>query len=317
MSGEEFESRARAERDGADRKGGLHGPEPEERMRPTGRRNSQGIRVDPDAEAQHEPRRTVVTALVENEPGVLSRVSGLFSRRQFNIESLTVGPTQEDDYSRITIVVEEPDPNIDQIEKQLSKLVPVVSARELDTDPVARELVLLKVNGEEPDKVHAITGMYDGTTLDAGPRTITVQITGDEGKIDDAIDAYEQFGIREIARTGQAALARGETATAPNDSVAVTDGGGEDEADAEAEADDEAAAVSAPANEEPAVSAPANDDEEDPEYERPAVTAPANREAAVDAPANREAAVTAPANSAANTDGTASDESPDGEEADE
>ena len=298
MSGEEFESRARAERDGADRKGGLHGPEPEERMRPTGRRNSQGIRVDPDAEAQHEPRRTVVTALVENEPGVLSRVSGLFSRRQFNIESLTVGPTQEDDYSRITIVVEEPDPNIDQIEKQLSKLVPVVSARELDGQPVARELVLVKVNGEEPDKVHAITGMYDGTTLDAGPRTITVQLTGDEGKIDDAIDAFEQFGIREIARTGQAALARGETATAPNNAIAVTDGSG----------------AAADGTDDPAVRAPANDDEDAPaaDADRPAVTAPGNREPAVDVPANRESAVTAPANHGreeANTDGTGQAES--------
>jgi acetolactate synthase-1/3 small subunit len=298
MSGEEFESRARAERDGADRKGGLHGPEPEERMRPTGRRNSQGIRVDPDAEAQHEPRRTVVTALVENEPGVLSRVSGLFSRRQFNIESLTVGPTQEDDYSRITIVVEEPDPNIDQIEKQLSKLVPVVSARELDGQPVARELVLVKVNGEEPDKVHAITGMYDGTTLDAGPRTITVQLTGDEGKIDDAIDAFEQFGIREIARTGQAALARGETATAPNNAIAVTDGSG----------------AAADGTDDPAVRAPANDDEDAPaaDADRPAVTAPGNREPAVDVPANRESAVTAPANHGreeANTGGTGQAES--------
>ena len=297
MSGEEFESRARAERDGSDRKGGLHGPEPEKRMRPTGRRNSQGIRVDPDAEAQHEPRRTVVTALVENEPGVLSRVSGLFSRRQFNIESLTVGPTQEDDYSRITIVVEEPDPNIDQIEKQLSKLVPVVSARELDGQPVARELVLVKVNGEEPDKVHAITGMYDGTTLDAGPRTITVQLTGGEGKIDDAIDAFEQFGIREIARTGQAALARGETATAPNDAIAVTDGSG----------------AAADGTDDPAVRAPANDgDAPAADADRPAVTAPGNREPAVDVPANRESAVTAPANhgrEAANTDGTGQAES--------
>ena len=300
-SEDEFDSRA--ERESEDRKGGLRGPEPTERMRPAGRRNSQGIRVDPDVEAEPEPRCTVVTALVENEPGVLSRVSGLFSRRQFNIESLTVGPTQEDDYSRITIAVEEPDPNIDQIEKQLSKLVPVVSARELDEAPVARELVLLKVNGEEPDKVHAITEMYDGTTLDAGPRTITVQITGDEGKIDDAIDAYEQFGIREIARTGQAALARGETATAPNDAIAVTDGSGG--TDAETGAD--GAGVTAPANE-----------DEDPaaDSERPAVTAPENREPAVDVPGNRESAVTVPGNRSANrptndeanTDGTASDE---------
>jgi acetolactate synthase-1/3 small subunit len=156
----------------------------------------------------------VVSALVEHKPGVLADVSGLFSRRQFNIESLTVGPTIDEKHARITLVVEEPDPGIAQVEKQLEKLVPVVSVRELQPDAIRRELVILKVNGQEPDKVHAITQMYDGTTLDAGPRTITVQITGDEQKIDDAIDAFRQFGIRETVRTGYAALARGEEPTA-------------------------------------------------------------------------------------------------------
>jgi acetolactate synthase-1/3 small subunit len=196
------------------RRDGLEGPEPAERSRPVGRRNSQGIRVDPEVEVEHEPRRTIISAYVEDEPGVLARVSGLFHRRQFNIESLTVGPTQNGGYSRITLVVEEPDPGIDQAKKQLQKLLPVVHVRELDADPVARELVILKVDGAEPDEVQAITEMFDGETLDAGPETVTVQITGDEGKIDDAIDAYEQFGIREIARTGQAALARGAAETA-------------------------------------------------------------------------------------------------------
>jgi len=194
--------------------GGLQGPAPEERARPEGRRNSQGIRIDPEVEAEAEPRRTVISALVENEPGVLSEVSGLFSRRQFNIESLTVGPTQNPDWSRITVVVEESDPGIDQIEKQLQKLLPVIHVRELAEHAVTRELVLVKVDAEEPDKVHAITEMYDGRTMDAGPRTITVELSGDERKIDDAIDAFRQFGIREIARTGQTALARGETETA-------------------------------------------------------------------------------------------------------
>ena len=196
------------------RRDGLEGPPPEERKRPVGRRNSQGIRVDPEVGAEHEPRRTIISAYVEDEPGVLARVSGLFHRRQFNIESLTVGPTQNEGYSRITLVVEEPDPGIEQARKQLEKLLPVVHVRELDADPVARELVIVKVDGDEPDKVQAITRMYDGQTLDAGPETITIQITGDENKIDDALDAYEQFGIREIARTGQAALARGATETA-------------------------------------------------------------------------------------------------------
>ena len=193
--------------------GGLQGPAPEERPRPAGRRNSQGIRIDPEVEAEPKPRRTVISALVENEPGVLSEVSGLFSRRQFNIESLTVGPTQNPDWSRITLVVEEADPGIDQIEKQLDKLLPVIHVRELADHAVTRELVLVKVDADEPDKVHAVTEMYDGRTMDAGPRTITVELSGDERKIDDAIDAFRQFGIREIARTGQTALARGETET--------------------------------------------------------------------------------------------------------
>ena len=194
--------------------GELPGPDPDERMEPTGRRNSQGIRVDPDAEAEHPPERAVLSALVKHEPGVLAEISGLFSRRQFNIESLTVGPTVDDDLARMTIVIEEPRPGIRQAKKQLEKRIPVISVRRLDHDAVQRELVIVKVNGREPDKVNAITDMYDGQTLDAGPRTITVELTGDQRKIDDALDAYEQFGIREIVRTGYAALARGESPTA-------------------------------------------------------------------------------------------------------
>jgi len=194
--------------------GGLPGPGPNERDQPAGRRNEQGIRIDPEAEASHDPRRAVLSALVEHEPGVLAKVSSLFSRRQFNIESLTVGTTVDESRARMTIVIEEPEPGIEQAKKQLNKLIPVVSVRELDEDALQRELVIVKVNGDDPDKVQAITEMYDGTTLDAGPRTITVEITGNVQKIDDAIDAYKQFGIREIVRTGYAALARGERQTA-------------------------------------------------------------------------------------------------------
>jgi acetolactate synthase-1/3 small subunit len=196
---------------------GLPGPAPDERPQPSGRRNAEGIRIDPADEAEHEPRRAVISALVEDEPGVLARVAGLVSRRQFNIESLTVGPTTVDGHSRITMVVEETDPGIDQITKQMSKLLPVISVGELSADAVTSELVVLKVRGDEPDKVHAVTQMYDGETLDAGPRTITVQLTGDESKIDDALDAFDQFGIVEIARTGATALARGDTPTVPGE----------------------------------------------------------------------------------------------------
>ncbi len=109
----------------------MPGPAPDERMRPKGRRDTQGIRVDPEAELTHEPRQAVLSALVEHRPGVLSEVSALFSRRQFNIESLTVGPTVDDDTARMTILIEEPEPGIDQAKKQLQKLVPVSSVREL------------------------------------------------------------------------------------------------------------------------------------------------------------------------------------------
>ncbi|MDJ1430462.1 acetolactate synthase small subunit [Halostagnicola sp. A-GB9-2] len=194
--------------------GGLDGPAPEERPTPKGRRTAQGIRVDPEVEAQHDPRRTVISALVEHEPGVLSDVSGLFSRRQFNIESLTVGPTEDEDRARITLVVEEPDPGIEQIKKQLRKLVPVVSVQELEPDAMRRELALVKVNAMRPDRVAAVADMFDGKTVDATPETATIEITGSDQKIDSAIEAFGQFGIREISRTGTTALARGMTDTA-------------------------------------------------------------------------------------------------------
>ncbi|ELZ18415.1 acetolactate synthase small subunit [Haloterrigena salina JCM 13891] len=199
-------------------KRGLEGPPPEDRPTPAGRRNKQGIRIDPEVEATHEPRRTVISALVAHEPGVLSDVSGLFSRRQFNIESLTVGPTKDEDRARITVVVEEPDPGIDQIKKQLRKLVPVISVRELEPDAMQRELALIKVDAEDPAQVSAVADMYDATTVDSSTETATFEITGARQKIEAAIDTFGQFGIREISRTGTTALARGteETAAAAN-----------------------------------------------------------------------------------------------------
>ena len=189
---------------------GLAGPAPEDRPHPEGRRNAQGIRIDPEVEAEPPVRQAVLSALVANEPGVLARVAGLFHRRQFNIESLTVGTTENEKYSRITLVVEEDEPGLEQAKKQLEKLVPVVSVRELGRTAVRRELVLLKVHGDRPEAVQAVTEMFDGRTLDAGPWTITVELTGSPDKVEDAIDAFRQFGIRELTRTGTTALAAGE-----------------------------------------------------------------------------------------------------------
>ncbi|WP_435358668.1 acetolactate synthase small subunit [Haloarchaeobius sp. DFWS5] len=193
---------------------GLDGPAPEERPTPQGRRNSQGIRIDPEVEAEQPPRRAVISVLVEHEPGVLSDVSGLFSRRQFNIESLTVGPTADDSKARITVVTEEPDPGIDQLEKQLRKVVPVIAVNELPADAINRELALIKVEGTQPDQVAAVADMYDAKTVDASPETVTVEITGSRQKIESAVDTFERFGVREITRTGTAAMARGTTDTA-------------------------------------------------------------------------------------------------------
>jgi len=189
--------------------GGMPGPAPDERMRPKGRRNTQGIRVDPEAEVTHEPRQAVLSALVKHRPGVLSEVSALFSRRQFNIESLTVGPTVDEDTARMTILIEEPEPGIDQAKKQLRKLVPVISVRELEGEAVRRELALVKVSGEKPDDVNAVADMYGGQAVDASTDSVTVEITGSKQKIDAAVEAFKQFDVQEIVRTGAAALERG------------------------------------------------------------------------------------------------------------
>ncbi|WP_290819044.1 acetolactate synthase small subunit [Halovivax sp.] len=193
---------------------GFDGPTPDERPTPDGRRNELGIRVDPAVEARREPRRTVISALVTHEPGVLSDVSGLFSRRQFNIESLTVGPTDDERLARITLVVEEPDPGIEQVKKQLRKLVPVRAVRELEPDAMRRELALVKVDAERPDEVVAVAEMYGAKSVDATPETATFEVTGSRQKIEAAIDAFGRFGIRELARTGTTALARGTDETA-------------------------------------------------------------------------------------------------------
>ncbi|MDS0222501.1 acetolactate synthase small subunit [Haloarcula sp. S1AR25-5A] len=187
----------------------MPGPAPDERMRPKGRRNTQGIRVDPEAEVTHEPRQAVLSALVKHRPGVLSEVSALFSRRQFNIESLTVGPTVDEDTARMTILIEEPEPGIDQAKKQLRKLVPVISVSELEGESVRRELALVKVSGEKPDDVNAIADMYGGQAVDASTDSVTVEITGSKQKIDAAVEAFKQFDVQEIVRTGAAALERG------------------------------------------------------------------------------------------------------------
>ena len=194
---------------------GLEGPPPEERPRPEGKRTPEGQRIDPDKASEPQTRRVILSALVKHEPGVLAKVAGLFSRRQFNIESLTVGPTAYQRHARITLVIEETEPGIDQAKKQLEKLIPVISVTELDDNAIDRELALIKVDGEHPDAISAVADMYDGKAVDVSAETVTVEITGPEDRINAAIETFERFGILEVARTGTGALAAGTQETAP------------------------------------------------------------------------------------------------------
>ena len=156
--------------------------------------------------------RHVLSALVRNHPGVLSRVAGLFSRRGYNIESLTVGETENPGYSRMTIAVRGDDLALEQIQKQLEKLVEVGAVHRLDpSKSVYRELALIKVaasHGSRPDIVQ-ITGIFRARIVDVSAESMTIEATGDQEKVDGLIELLAPYGIRELARTGIAALERG------------------------------------------------------------------------------------------------------------
>ncbi len=154
--------------------------------------------------------RHVLSILVENQAGVLSRITGLFSRRGFNIDSLSVGVTEELDKSRITIVVY--CDNIDQIIKQVQKLVDVVRVVELDAQrAVFREIALVKVNTKRETRADVINivDIFRANIIDVATESLTIEITGDEDKIKAFIELMESFGIKEVVRTGLTALCRG------------------------------------------------------------------------------------------------------------
>jgi acetolactate synthase-1/3 small subunit len=156
--------------------------------------------------------RHTISVLVENEFGVLSRVAGLFSGRGFNIESLTVAETLDPTVSRMTIVTSGNDQIIEQILKQLNKLISVIKVIDLtDTDTVDRELVLIKVNAEPETKpeVLRLVDIFRAKIVDVAPRCYTIEMTGDEEKISALLQLLKPIGIREIVRTGRVAIARG------------------------------------------------------------------------------------------------------------
>ena len=150
--------------------------------------------------------------LVENKPGVLTRVAGLFSRRGFNIESLAVGVTENLDTSRITIVVSGDDNILEQVEKQLNKLIDVIRVSDIPAeDSVSRELALIKVGVDSTTRaeVMQIVDIFRAKIVDVGIKSLVVEVTGDESKIDAIEQLLRQFGIKEMARTGKIAMNRG------------------------------------------------------------------------------------------------------------
>lgn len=155
--------------------------------------------------------RHTISVLVENKFGVLSRISGLFSGRGYNIESLSVGETLVPDISIMTIVTSGDDLVIEQITKQLNKLIDVIKVVDLtEVDHVEREMILIKVAPDRKDKaeVLSLTEIFRGRIVDSSPDTYTIEITGDEKKIQAFIELMKPFRIKEFIRTGKIAIAR-------------------------------------------------------------------------------------------------------------
>ena len=158
-------------------------------------------------------KRYTVGVLVDNEPGVLSRVSGLFSRRGFNLESLAVGPTQERAVSRITIVVLGDDAHIEQLVQQLYKLICVQKVQVMQQrSAVERQLLLVKVSAgpAERESLMRLVDIFKAKVLDVTRSTMILQITGDNEKVSSLLNLLSDYGILELVRTGVVALERGE-----------------------------------------------------------------------------------------------------------
>ena len=159
-----------------------------------------------------EPRKHTIAILVENKFGVLSRVAGLFSARGYNIESLSVGETLDPTASRMTIVVRGDEFVIEQVMKQLHKLIDVIKVSDLtDEGHVERELVLIRVNAEPQHRAEVLrtADIFRAKVIDVTPQSFTLEATGDEGKLEALIELLRPMGIQEIVRTGKVAIARG------------------------------------------------------------------------------------------------------------
>ena len=168
--------------------------------------------------------RHVLSALVQNQPGVLAHVSGMFASRGFNIESLAVGETEDAHLSRITVVVNGDDRMLEQIRKQLEKIVTVVKVLDISrADFVERDLMLIKIDA--PPSIRAelqgLVQIFRGRIVDVSSDQIMVEISGQERKIEAFIEAIRPYGIRELARTGRIALVRGAGFVETDDSIEI------------------------------------------------------------------------------------------------
>jgi len=153
----------------------------------------------------------IISALVENKPGVLAHVAGMFAARAFNIDSLVVGRTEDPDLSRMTIVVVGDDRVVEQVRKQLAKIVPVVKVQDFAGKPVvARDLMLIAVSSpsERRPEILALIEMFKGKVVDIGPKQLMVEVSGPEAKIEAFIEACKPYGIKSVARTGTIAMPR-------------------------------------------------------------------------------------------------------------
>lgn len=158
--------------------------------------------------------RHTISVLVNNQPGVLQRVSGLFGRRGFNIDSITVGESEEPGLSRMVIVTTGDDRTLEQVQKQLYKLIDVIKVVDLSSNPmVARELALIKVSAEPAmrPEILGIVETFRAAVVDIGPSTLIVQVVGDSEKIDAMVELLKPYGVRELTRTGVTAMTRGLT----------------------------------------------------------------------------------------------------------
>ncbi|MBM4019055.1 MAG: acetolactate synthase small subunit [Planctomycetes bacterium] len=157
--------------------------------------------------------RHIISAVVENKPGVLAHIAGLFAGRGFNIDSLAVGETEDPTRSRMTVVVKGDDAVLEQVRKQLGKIIDVIKVQDFsDEEYVERDLTLIKV-GVRPEKrgeIFEVVEVFRGKVVDIGPKHLTLEISGPEKKIEAFIDLMKPYGIREVVRTGRVAIARGE-----------------------------------------------------------------------------------------------------------